>query len=145
MLVAVVPKVKALLFDVFGTVVDWRSSIIAEGAEWGRAKGLKVDWGKFADRWRAGYQPIMDKVRKGALPWTKLDDLHRMLLDPLLVEFKITNLTEAEKQDWNKVWHRLTPWPDSVAGLARLKKKYTIASGSLVSHDDEPLIEEDDE
>ena len=69
----------------------------------------------------------MDRVRKGELPWTKLDDLHRMLLEPLLVEFKITGLSEEEKDHWNKVWHRLKPWPDSVAGLTRLKKKYTIA------------------
>lgn len=122
---AVLPK--AIVFDTFGTVVDWRGSIIAEGAEWGRAKGISVDWGKFADRWRAGYAPSMDKVRKGQLPWTKLDDLHRMVLDDLLVEFKITGLSEDEKQHWNKVWHRLKPWPDSVAGLTRLKKRFTIA------------------
>jgi 2-haloacid dehalogenase len=118
---------KAIVFDTFGTVVDWRGSIIAEGAQWGREKGLNIDWGKFADRWRAGYGPSMDKVRKGQLPWTKLDDLHRMVLDDLLVEFKITGLSEEEKQHWNKVWHRLKPWPDSVAGLTRLKKKFTIS------------------
>ena len=128
------PKVKALLFDVFGTVVDWRGSIVAEGAEWGKAKGLKVDWGKFADRWRAGYGPIMNKVRNGVLPWQKLDSLHRILLDELLVESKIDNLTEAEKQHWNFVWHRLKPWPDSVAGLAKLRKKYitgTLSNGNV--------------
>ncbi len=120
-------QVKALVFDTFGTVVDWRGSIIAEGKEWGRAKGLTIDWARFADRWRAGYGPSMDKVRKGQLPWTKLDDLHRMVLEELLKEFSITGLTEQEKDHWNRVWHRLKPWPDSVAGLARLKKKYTIA------------------
>ncbi|HEV3333280.1 MAG TPA: haloacid dehalogenase type II [Bryobacteraceae bacterium] len=119
--------VKALVFDTFGTVVDWRGSIIAEGAVWGKAKGLSIDWGRFADRWRSGYGPSMDKVRKGELPWTKLDALHRMLLDDLLKEFGINGLTEEEKDHWNRVWHRLKPWPDSVAGLARLKKKYTIA------------------
>ena len=118
---------KALVFDTFGTVVDWRGSITAEGARWGQAKGIDVDWGRFADRWRAGYGPSMDKVRKGELRWTKLDDLHRMVLDSLLPEFKITGLTEQEKEDWNRVWHRLKPWPDSVAGLTRLKKKFTIA------------------
>jgi 2-haloacid dehalogenase len=118
---------KAIVFDTFGTVVDWRGSIAAEGATWGKAKGLNIDWGRFADRWRAGYAPSMDKVRKGQLPWTKLDDLHRMVLDDLLVEFKITGLSDEEKQHWNKVWHRLHPWPDSVAGLTRLKKKFTIA------------------
>jgi 2-haloacid dehalogenase len=119
--------VKALVFDTFGTVVDWRGSIIAEGEAWGKAKGLNIDWPRFADRWRAGYAPAMEKVRKGEMPWTKLDALHRMLLDDLLKEFAITGLSEAEKDQWNRVWHRLKPWPDSVAGLVRLKKKYTIA------------------
>jgi 2-haloacid dehalogenase len=118
--------VKALVFDTFGTVVDWRASIIAEGATWGKAKGLTVDWASFADRWRAGYAPAMDKVRKGEAPWTKLDALHRMLLEDLLREFKITGLTEEEKDHWNRVWHRLKPWPDSVTGLARLQR---IAAG----------------
>ncbi len=119
--------VKALVFDTFGTVVDWRGSIIAEGTEWGKAKGISIDWARFADRWRAGYAPAMEKVRKGEMPWTKLDALHRMILDSLLKEFEIQGLTEEEKDHWNRVWHRLKPWPDSVAGLARLKKKYTIA------------------
>ena len=117
---------KALVFDTFGTVVDWRSSIAAEGAQWGKAKGLNIDWAHFADRWRAGYGPSMNKVRNGQLPWTKLDDLHRMVLDQLLTEFRIEGLTEEEKVHWNTVWHRLHGWPDSVAGLTRLKKKYTI-------------------
>jgi 2-haloacid dehalogenase len=122
-----VPDVKALIFDTFGTVVDWRGSIIEEGTAWGKAKGLTIDWTRFADRWRSGYAPAMDKVRKGQLPWTKLDDLHRMILDDLLKEFHMDGLSEAEKDHWNRVWHRLHPWPDSVAGLTRLKKKYTIA------------------
>jgi 2-haloacid dehalogenase len=121
------PTPKALVFDTFGTVVDWRGSIIAEGTAWGKDKGLKVDWAKFADRWRNGYAPSMEKVRKGELPWTKLDDLHRTLLEDLLKEFGITGLSEEEKDHWNRVWHRLKPWPDSVAGLLRLKKRYTIA------------------
>lgn len=119
--------VKALVFDTFGTVVDWRSSIIAEGTVWGKSKGINIDWGRFADRWRAGYAPSMDKVRKGEMPWTKLDVLHRMLLEDLLKEFGITGLTEEEEDHWNRVWHRLKPWPDSVAGLTRLKKNFTIA------------------
>lgn len=120
--------VKALVFDTFGTVVDWRGSIVREGEQWGREKNLQIDWGKFADRWRAGYGPSMDKVRKGALPWMKLDALHRMILDDLLKEFNITGLTEEEKDHWNRVWHRLTPWPDAVDGLTRLKKNYIIAT-----------------
>jgi 2-haloacid dehalogenase len=121
------PPVQALIFDTFGTVVDWRGSIIEEGSAWGKTCGLALDWGHFADRWRAGYAPSMEKVRKGELPWTKLDDLHRALLEDLLKEFHIEGLSEEEKDHWNRVWHRLKPWPDSVAGLTRLKKKYTIA------------------
>ncbi|MBZ5592692.1 MAG: haloacid dehalogenase type II [Acidobacteriia bacterium] len=120
--------VKALTFDVFGTVVDWRGSIIREGAEWVQKKGLQVDWAKFADRWRAGYGPAMDKVRQGTLPWMKLDALHRMILDDVLGEFQIAGLSGDEKESWNQVWHRLTPWPDSVPGLARLKEKYVLAT-----------------
>jgi len=118
---------KALLFDVFGTVVDWRGSIAAEGEAWGKGIGLAIDWARFADRWRSGYAPAMNKVRRGELPWTKLDALHRMLLEELLPEFGINGLSEATKDDWNRVWHRLQPWPDSVAGLTRLKRKFTIA------------------
>jgi len=120
-------NVKALVFDIFGTVVDWRSSVIAEGTTWGKAKGLNVNWVDFADRWRLGYGPTMDKVRSGEIPWTRLDDLHRMILDELLKEFKIDGLTEDEKASWTHVWRRLKPWPDSVEGLIRLKKKYVIA------------------
>ena len=123
---AVIPK--ALLFDTFGTVVDWRGSIVEEGTAWGKAKGFDIDWAGFADRWRAGYGPSMEKVRKGELPWTKLDDLHRMILEELLMEFRMMPaLTEAEKDHLNRVWHRLKPWPDSVAGLKRLKKRFIIA------------------
>src|SRR5215470_17731334 len=123
---AVTPK--ALVFDTFGTVVDWRGSIIEEGKAWSKTKAFEIDWAGFADRWRAGYAPSMDKVRKGELPWTKLDDLHRMILDQLLMEFRMMpSLTEDEKDHLNRVWHRLKPWPDSVPGLRRLKKKFTIA------------------
>jgi len=125
---AVSTPIKALVFDVFGTAVDWRGSIIREGAQWGKAKGIEIDWAKFADRWRAGYGPSMDKVRKGALPWMKLDALHRLILDQLLEDFQITGLTEAEKDRWNRVWHRLSPWPDAVAGLGKLRNKYIIAT-----------------
>lgn len=121
-------QVKALVFDTFGTVVDWRGSIIREAAQWGQAKNLQIDWGSFADRWRAGYGPSMDKVRKGTLPWMKLDNLHRMILEDLLKEFDINGLTEEEKEHWNRVWHRLSGWPDSVEGLTRLKKNFVIAT-----------------
>ncbi len=121
------PAPKALIFDTFGTVVDWRGSIIKEGAAWGKTKGAKVDWAHFADRWREGYQPQLERVRRGQLPWTTLDVLNRELLEDLLKEFRIAGLTEEEKEHWNRVWHRLEPWPDSVPGLTRLKKKFTIA------------------
>jgi len=120
-------NVKALVFDTFGTVVDWRSSVIAEGTAWGKAKALNINWVDFADRWRLGYGPTMDKVRRGEIPWTRLDDLHRMILEDLLKEFKIEGLTEEEKVSWTHVWRRLKPWPDSVEGLKRIKKKYVIA------------------
>jgi 2-haloacid dehalogenase len=119
--------VKALVFDIFGTIVDWRGSIIEEGTSWGNARRIQVDWAHFADAWRAGYVPSMNKVRNGELPWTKLDDLHRMILEQLLEEFGIQGLTKEEKDHWNRVWHRLKPWPESVEGLARLKEKYLIA------------------
>ena len=120
-------NVKALVFDTFGTVVDYRSTVIAEGEALGKAKGLKVEWTKFADAWRAGYGPAMNRVRTGELPWTKLDRLHRMTLDRLLAEFGVTGLSEPEIAQFNRVWHRLKPWPDSVSGLTRLKKKFVIA------------------
>ena len=123
-----ISQVKALTFDVFGTVVDWRGSLIRQCEELGREKGYQVDWAAFADKWRGGYAPSMDRVRKGELPWTRIDDLHRMILDELLVEFGVCGLTEDEKRDLNKVWHRLTPWPDSVEGLTRLKRGYVIAT-----------------
>ena len=120
--------IKALVFDVFGTVVDWRSSFIREGQLLGERKGYNVDWGEFADRWRAAYGPSMNQVRNGQLPWTKLDTLHRMVLDELVIEFGLTGLSEEELVDFNNAWHRLTPWPDTLAGLNRLRNEYVIAS-----------------
>lgn len=122
-----VPDVKALVFDVFGTVVDWRGSVIREGQLLGERKGYDVDWAAFADRWRAGYGPAMNRVRSGELPWTKLDDLHRAVLNELVEEFSLTGMTEEELQHFNQAWHRLSPWPDSIAGLLRLRNDYVIA------------------
>ena len=121
-------SVKALAFDVFGTVVDWRSGIIREGEELGREKNLHVDWAAFADAWRGRYAPSMDRVRRGEIPWTNLDALHRASLEELLAEFGIGGLTEEEKDHLNKAWHRLDPWPDSVPGLTRLKERYIITT-----------------
>jgi 2-haloacid dehalogenase len=119
--------VKACVFDVFGTVVDWRSSVIAEATHWGQAKALNINWVEFTDRWRLGYRPAMDKVRKGEIPWTKLDDLNLMILEDLLKQYKIEGLSEAHRVHWAHVWRRLKPWPDSVEGLRRLKNKYIIS------------------
>ena len=119
---------KALLFDVFGTVVDWRGSIIAEGETFGRPRGLDVDWAAFADGWRAKYQPAMQRVRDGQTGWVKLDDLHRQNLDELLEEMAITGLTRDEIDHWNRVWHRLNAWPDTIEGLTRLKTKFILAT-----------------
>ena len=123
-------SVQALTFDVFGTVVDWRRSIIREGEVLGRAKGLTVDWAKFADTWRGLYQPMLSRVRNGELPWTKLDTLHRMSLDRLLVDFGIAGLSEAEIDHLNRAWHRLDPWPDAVEGLTRLRRRFILATCS---------------
>lgn len=125
---AAIESVKALCFDVFGTVVDWRSSVAREAEALGRAKGIDRDWTAFADRWRAGYQPAMEEVRRGTRPWTILDVLHREILDRLLVEFAVDGLAEHEIDHLNRAWHRLDPWPDAVAGLSRLKTRYILAT-----------------
>lgn len=122
------PRVRALAFDVFGTVVDWRSTVIREGEALGRAKGLRVDWAAFAEAWRDGYHPAMNRVRQGELPWKTMDELHRMNLDDVLDRFGVEGLGESEKEDFNRVWHRLEPWPDAVPGLVRLKEKFTVAT-----------------
>ena len=121
--------VKALTFDVFGTVVDWHGSVAREVRALAAAKGLRLNAVKFTKAWRAGYRPAMDRVRSGELPWTKIDVLHRMILDGLLAQFKIADaLTEDEKAHLNLVWHRLKPWPDAVRGLKRLKQRFIIAT-----------------
>lgn len=122
-----IQSLKLLAFDVFGTVVDWRSSVIAEGAQLGKTKGINVDWAAFADAWRSIYRPFMDKVQSGELSWTKLDGLHRMMLDETLKKFGILSLSDEEKERLNRVWHRLKPWPDSVPGLQRMKSRFVIA------------------
>ena len=113
-----------LAFDIFGTVVDWHGSIRREVD----AMQLGVDGGEFALAWRAGYQPAMRRVMSGELGWTLIDDLHRMILDEVLLSFQIKHLTEDQKRHLNKVWHRLNAWPDSVHGLTRLKSRFTICS-----------------
>lgn len=122
-----IATVKALVFDVFGTVVDWRTSVAGQVEDLARQKGRKVDGAAFADAWRAQYAPSMNRVRRGELPWTRLDQLHRESLNRLLPEFGLTGLSEAETDDLNRAWHRLRPWPDTVAGLTTLKRKFIIA------------------
>ena len=120
-------NVKALIFDVFGTVVDWRSSIIRQAQQFGQEHGVEADWDAFADAWRAKYGPYMNKVRTGELPWTNLDRLHRMSLDVVLEEFHITGISEEDKDKFNLAWHYLDPWPDTVPGLYRLKRKFILS------------------
>ena len=120
--------IRALLFDVFGTVVDWRGSLVRECRALGRDKKIAVDWQAFADAWRAGYRPAMARVRSGELPWMNIDQLHRMILDQLLPRFGIDSLTEDEIDHLNRAWHRLDPWPDARRGLALLKRRHVIAT-----------------
>ncbi len=128
-------QIRALTFDVFGTVVDWRSSITLEGQALQQRLGLPAqDWAQFADDWRAGYQPAMQDVRSGQLPWTDIDGLHRRILDGLLMARGL-QLSEADTAQFNRVWHRLAPWRDSVAGLTRLKQRFiitTLSNGNVL-------------
>jgi 2-haloacid dehalogenase len=118
------PPPRILAFDIFGTVVDWHGSIVRELG----ARHPEVDGNAFALAWRAGYQPAMQRVRSGELGWTRIDELHRLILDGLLPRFGLAHLNEAERAELNRVWHRLDAWPDSVAGLLRLKQRFTICS-----------------
>lgn len=120
--------VKALAFDVFGTVVDYRTTIVAEGGRLAEEKGIEIDWATFADAWRGRYRPSMDRVMRDELPWTNLDALHRAALDELLEEFGVRGLSEVEKDRLNGVWHRLLPWGDSVPGMLRLKTRFVLAT-----------------
>ena len=122
------PDIEALLFDVFGTVVDWRQSIIAELTAFGQSRGIKADWARFTDEWRGLYQPSMEEVRSGRRAWTILDVLHRESLEVLVAQHGIKGLSEDDLAHLTKVWHRLKPWPDVVEGLARLKTRFIIGT-----------------
>ena len=119
--------VRAILFDVFGTVVDWRGSLIGELTEWGAARGTGADWTGLVDAWRSAYKPSMDRVRRGELPWTNLDALHRESLRELAPRFGLTGLSDADMEWVNRGWHRLRPWPDSVPGLRALHARHILA------------------
>jgi 2-haloacid dehalogenase len=126
--------VQALAFDVFGTVVDWRGSVAAEVEAMAGRRGLAVAGSAFADAWRRRYGPSMDRVRSGAIGWTALDDLHRASLDDLLPEFGLEALPPADRDELNLAWHRLRPWPDAAAGLARLRERFvlcTLSNGNV--------------
>lgn len=119
---------KALIFDVFGTCVDWRTSLIQAGEALGQRLHLPAtDWAAFADAWRARYQPQLESVRSGRRPWTRLEILNREALDQVLADFKLDQVPPAERDAFNLAWRQLTPWPDTVPGLTRLKTKFIIA------------------
>jgi 2-haloacid dehalogenase len=130
-------EVRALAFDVFGTVVDWRSSIAAEVAEVAARNDLPLEpgaAGAFADEWRRRYGPSMDRVRTGEIGWTALDDLHRASLDEVVGAFGLEALGPAERERLTLAWHRLRPWPDAVDGLARLRRRHvlcTLSNGNV--------------
>lgn len=122
--------IKVIAFDVFGTTVDWHGSIMQEIQQ----MGLNIDADRFANAWRSGYEPAMAEVRKGAKTWTKIDVLHRMILDRILDDFKVTHLSEEQIKHLNLIWHRLHPWADTVEGLLLLKRRFkivTLSNGNL--------------
>jgi len=119
--------IKALTFDTFGTVVDWRSSIFADFRAFGRRRKLTADWAALVDEWKTAYRPGMDAVNSGRQPWTTVDQIYRKKLDELLPKYGLGSLGEDDRVHLNRVWHRLNPWPDAVAGLKRIKKQYVIS------------------
>ena len=125
-------ETRALTFDVFGTVVDWRTSVAREGCAFGERHGIEADWERFAEDWRGLYQPSMSRVRDGERPWTPLDDLHRESLCTLLGELGVAigdgGVSDAAVDELNRAWHRLDPWPDVVEGLTRLKRRFVLAT-----------------
>lgn len=120
--------VKALTFDVYGTVVDWRGSLLEQLEDFGRRRGIALDWAGFLDEWKSAYRPGIDAVRSGTRRWTNVAGIYRTKLDELLEAYGIIGLSEGEKAGLNRAWQRLKPWPEVVAGLTRLKTKYLIAT-----------------
>ncbi|MEM1307440.1 MAG: haloacid dehalogenase type II [Pseudomonadota bacterium] len=127
-------RVKALLFDVFGTVVDWRTSIQRELTAFGKARGIEADWTRFTDDWRGLYQPAMEEVRAGRRGFVVLDTLHEENLRTLIERYRLPSLTSNDVDHLVRAWHRLTPWPDAVDGLYRLKRSHiigTLSNGNI--------------
>ncbi len=127
--------IRALAFDVFGTVVDWRGSLIREGVERWEPRGVHADWGALADAWRRLYQPSMEAVRRGERDWAPLDVLHRESLDQLLTAFGLDGLDAAQREEMTMAWHRLRPWPDAVEGMSRLGRRFRLATLSNGNRD----------
>ena len=125
-----ISEIKALTFDVLGTVVAHRDSLIREGRAFGHAKGIDVDWEKLVDRWREHQGLALDEERKAGAGWAKSFVLYRRSLEHVLAEFGVTGLGPADIDEYNRTWERLDPWPDSVTGLTRMKKKFIIAAMS---------------
>lgn len=119
-------ETKAIVFDTFGTVVDWRGSIIRDLGAWGAGQGIQADWPQLADLWRSQYEPQKERVRRGEIPWTNIDDLHYEALCSLLPQLGLAHLSEDQRLHINRVWHRLDAWPDAVEGLNRLKARYIL-------------------
>jgi 2-haloacid dehalogenase len=120
--------IRALTFDVFGTVVDWRTGVAAEGRRLGELHDIEADWEEVADAWRALYGPYMGKVRLGELPWTNFDRLHRMSLDQVIDELQIKGFAATARDEFTHAWERLPAWPDAAAGLASLGDRFTVAT-----------------
>jgi 2-haloacid dehalogenase len=121
-------EVRALAFDIFGTTVDWRTGVAAEARRLGALAGLSADWERLADEWRALYIPSMDRVRRGELPWTNFDQLHRLSLDQVLREIGAEGFDAAAREELTRAWERLPAWPDAAPGLTRLRRQFTVAT-----------------
>ncbi|TDD72465.1 haloacid dehalogenase type II [Actinomadura darangshiensis] len=121
-------NIDAALFDVFGTLTDWRTSVTRELAEIGGRAGLHADWAAVTDAWRRRYRPTLGRVVAGELPWQPLDDLHRLMLDEALTERGLDALTEADRDHLVRAWHRLRPWPDAPEGLERLHRSPVVTA-----------------
>ena len=127
--------VKAILFDVFGTTVDWRSSIIAELNRFGDENGLSADWPMMADRWRAGFRDLQGRIARGERAWITMDQIHREVLDEMLRDLGVTDSSDERVAHLNRAWHRLNPWPDTIAGLTLMKRDHivgTLSNGNLL-------------